>query len=216
MINQKTAMDIALAYREIDTAEKLLAEISETLDRQRDGVPDVRDAFGRLQNGLQLGVPSGRDGHRLFNVPWTLSRPILQAHIAQQRAQIAALCQQARGELDGTAPPAPFDLVAHLQRQRDFSLKTFGPGPRTKGVVDHIRKELAEIEADPADIMEWVDVIILAFDGAWRAGWEPQAIVDAIVAKQTKNEARQWPDWRTADPDKAIEHVRAEGGEPHA
>ena len=108
-----------------------------------------------------------------------------------------------------------FDLVAHLERQRDFSLKTFGPGPRTKGVVDHIRKELAEIEADPADIMEWVDVIILAFDGAWRAGWEPQAIVDAIVAKQTKNEARQWPDWRTADPDKAIEHVRAGEGEPH-
>lgn len=118
--------------------------------------------------------------------------------------------EEAVEELGGTVPAAPFDLVAHLKRQRDFSLKTFGPGARTKGVVDHIRKELAEIEADPADIMEWVDVIILAFDGAWRAGWEPQAIVDAIVAKQTKNEARQWPDWRTADPDKAIEHVRAE------
>lgn len=114
---------------------------------------------------------------------------------------------------EGLRPPAPFDLVAHLERQRDFSLKTFGPGPRTKGVVDHIRKELAEIEADPADIMEWVDVIILAFDGAWRAGWDPQAIVNAIVAKQTKNEARQWPDWRTADPDKAIEHVRTPASE---
>jgi hypothetical protein len=118
--------------------------------------------------------------------------------------------EEAVEQLGGIAPQPPFDLVAHLERQRAFSLKTFGPGPRTKGVVDHIRKELAEIEADPADIMEWVDVIILAFDGAWRAGWEPQAIVDAIVAKQTKNEARQWPDWRTADPDKAIEHVRAE------
>lgn len=118
--------------------------------------------------------------------------------------------EEAVEELGGMVPAPPFDLVAHLERQRAFSLKTFGPGPRTKGVVDHIRKELAEIEADPADIMEWVDVIILAFDGAWRAGWEPQAIVDAIVAKQTKNEARQWPDWRTADPDKAIEHVRAE------
>jgi len=111
---------------------------------------------------------------------------------------------------EGQRPLDPFDIVAHLERQRAFSLKTFGPGPRTKGVVDHIRKELAEIEADPADIMEWADVIILAFDGAWRAGWEPQAIVNAIVANQTKNEARQWPDWRTADPDKAIEHVRAE------
>ncbi len=115
--------------------------------------------------------------------------------------------------LDHFERPEPFDLVAHLQRQRAFSEKTFGPGARTKGVVDHIRKELAEIEADPADIMEWVDVIILAFDGAWRAGWEPDEIIEAIVAKQTRNEARQWPDWRTADPDKAIEHVRTVGSE---
>ena len=101
-----------------------------------------------------------------------------------------------------------FDLVSHLRRQREMSLKNFGPGQRTKGVVDHIRKELAEIEDNPSDITEWVDVIILAFDGAWRAGWEPEDIVAAIVAKQTKNEARVWPDWRTADPDKAIEHIR--------
>jgi hypothetical protein len=101
-----------------------------------------------------------------------------------------------------------FDLVAHLERQRAFSLKTFGPGARTKGVTDHIAKELDEIRADPSDISEWVDVIILGFDGAWRAGWEPKDIVAAIVAKQTKNEARVWPDWRTADPDKAIEHDR--------
>lgn len=104
---------------------------------------------------------------------------------------------------------ARFDLVAHLERQRAFSERTFGPGARTKGVIDHIRKELAEIEADPADVMEWVDVVILAFDGAWRAGWEPAAIVAAIVEKQARNETRTWPDWRTADPDKAIEHVRA-------
>lgn len=102
-----------------------------------------------------------------------------------------------------------FDMVAHLERQRAFSLKTFGPGTRSAGVVDHIRKELREIEADPTDVEEWIDVIILAFDGAWRAGFEPAQIVKAIVAKQTKNEKRRWPDWRTADPDKAIEHDRS-------
>ncbi|MGH6882853.1 MAG: dATP/dGTP pyrophosphohydrolase domain-containing protein [Hypericibacter sp.] len=32
--------------------------------------------------------------------------------------------------------------------------------------------------------------------------------MDAVVAKQAVNEQRSWPDWRTADPDKAIEHVR--------
>ena len=103
----------------------------------------------------------------------------------------------------------PFDITAHLHRQRKFSEKTFGPGARTEGVIDHIRKELREIETDPTDIMEWVDVIILAFDGAWRAGWEPEAIVQAIAEKQTRNEARKWPDWRTADPNMAIEHIRS-------
>jgi hypothetical protein len=98
--------------------------------------------------------------------------------------------------------------AAHLARQRAFSERTFGPGARTKGVVDHIRKELREIEADPTDLGEWVDVVILALDGAWRAGHKPQRIIDAIVAKQTRNEARTWPDWRTADPNRAIEHDR--------
>lgn len=80
--------------------------------------------------------------------------------------------------------------ASHLAHQREWSERTFGPGPRTLGLIDHIRKELVEIEDDPFDLGEWVDVIILAFDGAWRAGWEPQQIIDAIKAKQAKNEAR--------------------------
>lgn len=98
----------------------------------------------------------------------------------------------------------------HLARQREWSRATFGPGSRLLGVLDHIRKELTEIEAAPDDVTEWVDVIILAFDGAWRAGWEPQQIIDAIMAKQARNEAREWPDWRTMSEDQAIEHVRTE------
>jgi hypothetical protein len=102
-----------------------------------------------------------------------------------------------------------FDLVAHLHRQAEFSARTFGPGARVQGVCDHIRKELIEVEAEGGPLAEWVDVIILGFDGAWRSGATPEQIVEAIVAKQTKNEGRQWPDWRTAEPGKAIEHVRA-------
>jgi hypothetical protein len=103
--------------------------------------------------------------------------------------------------------------AAHLAHQREWSSETFGPGARTLGVTDHIRKELVEIEADPADLGEWVDVIILAFDGAWRAGWEPQQIIDAVKAKQARNEARIWPDWRTMSEDHAIEHDRS-GAQP--
>ncbi len=96
----------------------------------------------------------------------------------------------------------------YLAHQVLWSVNTFGPGERSQGVVDHIRKELLEIEQDPFDLKEWVDVIILGFDGAWRSGHGPQEILDAIAAKQATNEARTWPDWRTAEHGKAIEHVR--------
>ena len=109
---------------------------------------------------------------------------------------------------DTSDTPPAFDLVAHLYRQREFSLRTFGPGERTAGVVDHIRKELAEIEAHPSDLSEWIDVVLLALDGAHRQGYTPEQIAAALKAKQDKNEARNWPDWRTSAPDKAIEHVR--------
>lgn len=105
-----------------------------------------------------------------------------------------------------------YDLIAHLHRQRKWSEKTFGPGVRTAGVLDHITKELAEIRDSPVDLEEWIDVVILALDGAWRAGHAPETIVETLATKQRKNESRQWPDWRTADPDKAIEHVRDAGG----
>lgn len=105
-------------------------------------------------------------------------------------------------------PVEYWSFFLHLHRQRDWSEKTFGPGSRAQGVVDHIRKELLEIEADPTDLREWIDVVILALDGAWRSGASPTDIIEALSAKQFKNERRQWPDWRTADPNKAIEHVR--------
>lgn len=101
-----------------------------------------------------------------------------------------------------------FDLLAHLEMQRAFSAQTFGPGLRTAGVCDHIRKELKEIEKNPSDLMEWVDVILLGFDGAWRSGHSSQEIIDTIKIKQAKNMKRTWPDWRTSSPDKAIEHDR--------
>jgi hypothetical protein len=100
-------------------------------------------------------------------------------------------------------------MHAHLVRQREWSEKTFGPGPRTGGIIDHITKELVEIEADPGDVKEWLDVVVLALDGAWRAGATPDQIIDLLVAKQDRNEKRVWPDWRTMSPDKAIEHDRS-------
>lgn len=100
MISFETAQAIAFAYREIEVAEKLLAEISEQLSRR--SVPDIRDAFGRHVGGLELGVPSGENSRRLFNVPWELARPVIEAHIAQKKAIITALGEKVRIELGAT------------------------------------------------------------------------------------------------------------------
>jgi hypothetical protein len=101
------------------------------------------------------------------------------------------------------------DFVRYLTDQREWSLKTFGPGPRVGGIIEHIRKELIEIEKDPTDVTEWLDVAILALDGAWRAGYSPLQVAQAFLAKQKKNIARVWPDWRLFGQNKAIEHDRS-------
>jgi hypothetical protein len=160
----------------------------------------------------------------------------VSADLARSDEELVDLAQQVRGESAaaratlaeqiGARPqsdealwsyvrdplPAPsgarYDLVAHLRRQRDFSLRTFGPGPRAAGVCDHIRRELLEVEAAPADVVEWIDVALLAFDGALRAGHEPEEVAEALRAKLARNEVRTWPDWRRAAPGRAIEHVR--------
>lgn len=100
--------------------------------------------------------------------------------------------------------------AAHIDRQRAWGDRTFGPGQRTAGVIEHIGKELLEVAAAPDDAVEWADVIILAIDGATRRGITAQELLDAVRAKQVRNESRTWPDWRTQPADRAIEHIRDE------
>ena len=105
-------------------------------------------------------------------------------------------------------------LASILTAQQRFSFETFGPpGARspkdpTAGVRDHLRKELTEVDRTPHDIEEWMDVAILAFDGALRAGYTPLQVAAAFTAKNHKNSLRRWPDWRLAVPGTAIEHLR--------
>ena len=101
------------------------------------------------------------------------------------------------------------DLETYCARQIEWSRETFGPALRTKGIIDHITKELREIAADPHDLSEWVDVVILAMDGFWRHGGTAKDLMPALLAKQAKNMARTWPDWRTRSEDQAIEHDRS-------
>jgi Protein of unknown function (DUF550) len=111
------------------------------------------------------------------------------------------------------------DLKQHLVRQMAWSKATFGPGARTAGVLDHMTKEMVEVRDSNGSSDEWVDLVILALDGLTRQLWSAseyrkpadeiaETAVRCIACKQSRNELRDWPDWRTADPNKAIEHVR--------
>jgi hypothetical protein len=98
------------------------------------------------------------------------------------------------------------DIEHYIEAQREWSLETFGEGQRTEGICKHIEKELQEIRENPTDVTEWVDVVILALDGAWRAGFDPLEIEEALQKKQEKNFARQWP--ALPSEDQPSEHIR--------
>lgn len=113
------------------------------------------------------------------------------------------------------------DLTQHIARQMAFSRGTFGPGPFTARVVEHIKTELKEIteasEKSQLDASrEWVDVVLLGLDGLTRSlaasfAWEavPSLATAMIVEKQGANEQRTWPNWRDVPEDQPIEHDRS-------
>jgi hypothetical protein len=110
-----------------------------------------------------------------------------------------------------------FDLAAFFDAKAAWSRETFGPGDRYAGVIAHIRKELDEIEAEPSEAVEWIDVVLLAMDGAWRsAGLDGGEFVAVLKAKDGANRMRTWPDWRTLKPGEVSEHVKPAPSSPGA
>jgi Protein of unknown function (DUF550) len=107
------------------------------------------------------------------------------------------------------------ELAQYLEQQEEWSSVTFGNGVRTLGVTGHIRKELEEIEASPHDVMEWVDVIILAMDGYWRAGGNPDRLMKLLQIKQYQNMQRKWP-FPPPPEDQPSEHTQEAQGTANA
>ncbi|MEK6849849.1 MAG: dATP/dGTP pyrophosphohydrolase domain-containing protein [Nanoarchaeota archaeon] len=97
------------------------------------------------------------------------------------------------------------DLILWLEQHRAWSEETFGDGQRTTDLIKHIQKELKEIAECPNDVMEWIDLIILGFDGALRAGHSPEAVAQALWEKQNINSKRTWI--KTSE-DQPSEHIR--------
>lgn len=103
-----------------------------------------------------------------------------------------------------------FDIKKFLEQRQAFSEKTFGPGFYPDAILNHIRSEVKEVTADPNDLEEWIDIVLLALDGATRCGpgHSPEEIIRMLVNKQIKNEGRRWPEWNAAEPDKILQHIK--------
>ena len=93
-------------------------------------------------------------------------------------------------------------LTSHIA----WSQKTFGSGRRTIGITKHIGKEVEEVIANPTDLEEWIDIVILALDGAWRAGYTPEEIEAGLVKKIQTNRSRTYP--HPTSEDEPSEHER--------
>ena len=101
MITKQTAYEICLAYNEIEHGEQLLKDLEEL---RKDGKePNLRDVFGRPR-GLQLGVPSGKDSHRIFDVSPVMGVAVITTHIAAKQQELFVLNERARIELQSQSP----------------------------------------------------------------------------------------------------------------
>lgn len=103
MITRELAEQIWMAYREIETSKKLLEELEKhkeeyanSLEARRNE-PTLRDAFGTRRH-FQLGIPSGSNSHRCFDVAPELAESVIRAHIAIQESKMVELQERAKME----------------------------------------------------------------------------------------------------------------------
>jgi len=88
-----------------------------------------------------------------------------------------------------------------------FTEKTF-PNATAKSKALHLAEEAHEAAADPADVLEWADCMILLLDGARKAGFSTNDIHRAVLKKMEINKQRAW---NAADKDGVVRHVKAAG-----
>lgn len=95
MLTQKTAESFWNCSQEIIRGNKLLQDMEKQF--QNNEVRTLPDAFGR-QRCLQLGIPSGQNGHQLLEVQPSLAKIIVEAHIKNKEVELIALNELVRLE----------------------------------------------------------------------------------------------------------------------
>lgn len=102
-------------------------------------------------------------------------------------------------------------LVEHVRRQREHLFRDGRPQHSLRARLLTLRFEITRPELLNGSLSSWVRIVLLGLAGACVTGASHSDIVNAVVSKLAINERRQWPDWRSADPGQAIEHIRTGG-----
>jgi len=83
------------------------------------------------------------------------------------------------------------EMLDFFQEMRNWSEITFGEDDGT-GTAKHLAKEALEAAENPKDIMEWADCLMLTTDGAYRAGYSLEQLLEAVVKKFEICKKRKW------------------------
>jgi hypothetical protein len=95
-------------------------------------------------------------------------------------------------------------LIQLFEVIKAWSARTFGTNHGPEVSITHLIHEANEILANPRDLEEYADVLILLLDGVWRAGYTYFDLVAAVEDKHKKNLTRTWH----RDPDGTFQHDR--------
>jgi len=99
------------------------------------------------------------------------------------------------------------DLV---NRQRTWSTTQFGESVDLPRILNHITEATGDVEKEPARLHNWIDIVLLAMDGAWRAGHSPKEVVQAIQDVQVRNIMRDWQNPGDLPIGEPIKHIRSQ------
>lgn len=113
MISQKLCEEMWQAYREIDVSETMLDDMSKELAKHSEpdrSMPRLKDAFG-YRKQIQMGVPSGSNCHRLFDVAPDLAKSVIKAHIANKKALLTELNERVKMEIFSPIPARRVKLM---------------------------------------------------------------------------------------------------------
>jgi len=92
VISKETADLIYKVHLEIGEMEQVLEEIEKSQADYKEWAP-------RRRSGYQLGIPSGSQGHTMYDLSPALLPLVVRSHMENQQKALANACEMARLEL---------------------------------------------------------------------------------------------------------------------